>query len=130
MKCVANISSILLLTIGIITFPLNVVEPAIAIGCDTYERIRAELGSCTGGTTEYSRELWLERYVVCLEQQLAREVTIYDRKIGASYAEWNQDSATGIDLDRVSLQEEAVPPLTVSQSQSAAYRRNKDLCNN
>ncbi|MGB5637239.1 MAG: hypothetical protein WBM44_24755 [Waterburya sp.] len=120
----------MLVTIGIITLPSNVAKRTLAIGCDTYERIRGEIGgSCTGGTTEYSRELWLERYRVCLDQQLSREISLYDNKVETSYTEWNKDSEPDIKLDKISLEDKNTPPLSISQMQSSTYRANNDLCN-
>ncbi|MEM7591258.1 MAG: hypothetical protein AAF383_07030 [Cyanobacteria bacterium P01_A01_bin.83] len=130
MKYIASISTATLLAIGIVTVPYIKAEQAIAIGCDTYERVRGTITNCTSGTTEYGRELWLERYVVCLEQQLSTEIAVYYDKRGTYYAEWDQGTEAGMTIDNVAFQDEIVPPLTVNQNQSKAYRRNKDLCNN
>lgn len=129
MKYFINASSILLITVTCITLPSNESKQALAIGCDTYERVRGEIGSCTGGTTEYSRELWLEEYRVCLEQQLSREIAIYDNKVEAAYAEWDRDSEKDMKLDNISLEDKNIQPLPISEMQSTTYRANSDLCN-
>lgn len=130
MKYVVNISTIALVTMSLVSLTGIKTEQAIAIGCDTYERVTGDFGNCNGGSTQYARQLWLERYVVCLEQQLTREIAIYNTKVEPYYAEWNPESNEGLEIDQISFQNETVPPLSLSQSQSSAYRRNKDLCNN
>lgn len=102
---------------------------AFGIGCDTYERIRGEIGSCTGGTTEYGRELWLERYRVCLQQQLSREIAIHNRQTQASYIEWDKNNQPDMKLENIRLLDENQQPINVSKIQSRSYQANTDLCN-
>jgi len=129
MRHYTKIIGVMLVTIGIITFPSKETQEVSAIGCDTYERIRGEIGSCTGGTTEYSRELWVERYRVCLKEQLSREIALYDSKVEASYAEWDRNSEQDMNLENISLQDENIQPLAISQMKSSTLRANNDLCN-
>lgn len=129
MKYLVHISSIALVTIGTITLPANKSQQALAIGCDTYERIRGEIGSCTGGTTEYSRELWLERYSVCLQQQLSQEIAVYNRETEAAYVEWDKNNQPDVKLENIRLLDDNPQPLSMSKIQSTSYRANTDLCN-
>jgi|GEM_PF-5443711 len=112
MRHYTKILGVMLVTIGIITFPSKETQ-----------------GSCTGGTTEYSRELWVERYRVCLKEQLSREIALYDSKVEASYAEWDRNSEQDMNLENISLQDENIQPLAISQMKSSTLRANNDLCN-
>ena len=129
MKYLISVTSTVLVAIGIITLPSQEAKKALAVGCDTYERIRGEIGPCTDGTTEYSRELWLERYRVCLDEQLAREISLYDNKVEASYSEWDRSSETVLNLDNISVSDSNPQDLSIPQMRSTTYRSNNDLCN-
>lgn len=124
-----HISSVALVTIGTIALPTNISHQALAIGCDTYERIRGEIGSCTGGTTNYNRELWLERYSVCLKQQLSTEIATYNNQTEASYVEWDKNNKPDMNLENIALLDQNTEPLAISQMQSTTNPANDDLCN-
>lgn len=129
MKYFTNISSVILVTVGIITLSRGEMKKAVAVGCDTYARITGDIGRCTGGSTEYSRERWLERYSVCLRQQLSREIDVYDDKVAAYYAEWNADSEKNRDLETITFRDKNIQPISISQMESSTYRANAELCN-
>lgn len=132
MKYIVSISSAALLSLGIISSPLIETEQAIAIGCDTYERVTGDFGNCKGGSTQYARQLWMEKYVVCLQQQLSQEVTLYNQNsnVQVYYDDWNQGSGEKLDLNQISFENETLPTMSMPQSQLSAYQSNLELCNN
>ncbi|HEY9769080.1 MAG TPA: hypothetical protein V6C71_11395 [Coleofasciculaceae cyanobacterium] len=121
MKYAANLSSIIFVTFGIIAFPLNETKRALAIGCDTYYRVTGQIAGCSDLSTEFAREVWLERYSVCLQQQLSREISIYNNQLETYYTKWNKDAEQNITLNNISFQEQNTSPLSLSQTQSATY---------
>ena len=129
MKYLKGISSIMLWTIGIVVLPSNeVVKKALAIGCDTYYRVTGQIGGCTDASTEDARELWLERYSVCLQQQLSREISIHKSKVDIYYAELDKDPQQNIRFEEIVLQDEEIAPFSVTDTQSTTYRGNADFC--
>ncbi|MEL6439506.1 MAG: hypothetical protein AAFQ80_09665 [Cyanobacteria bacterium J06621_8] len=130
MKHIIDTTAITVFAVGIIAIPSINIKQAIAIGCDTYERVTGDFGNCNGGSTEYARQLWRERYVVCLEQQLSQAIVFYNSNSNVQlyYDGWNQGAGEELDLEELSFQNETVPPVSISKSQSSAYRRNLDLC--
>ncbi|MGF1590696.1 MAG: hypothetical protein ACFCU7_15930 [Pleurocapsa sp.] len=112
-----------------ITLPSGEAKKALAIGCDTYYRVTGQIAGCSDISTEFTREVWLERYGVCLQQQLLQEISIYNDQLETDYAEWNKDSEQNVNFHNISLQDKNTPPLSLSKTQSATYQRNADFCN-
>ena len=129
MKYLANISKIVLTTISIIILPTNEAKNALAIGCDTYYRVTGQIAGCSDVSTENARELWLERYSFCLQQQLSREISIYKSKAEIYYAKLDKNSSSNIRFEDITLQDEDIAPLSLSQNQGTTYRGNADFCN-
>ena len=132
MKYLASISSIVMV-IGIVALPLGKVKNAFAVGCDTYQRISGDIGICKGGTTEYSRQRYIERYSICLQQQLSREIAFYDNNIENYYAEWNKDSPPDRDLETITFKDKNIEPISGNDMQidemQLSNQANADLCN-
>lgn len=118
-----------LLGIGLITVTTILIAnetKVLAIGCDTYYRVTGEIAGCTDVSTEKARETWLEKYSICIEQQLAEEITIYKGKLQTYYAEWeSEDSDLDLDFDRISLSDTDTSSRSIY---STTYRGNAD-CN-
>ena len=128
MKIRASISRILLITIGIVALPSDEAEKVLAIGCDTYYRVTGQIAGCSDLSTENANE-WLEKYSFCLQQQLSREISIYKSKAEIYYAELDKNSSSNIRFEDITLQDEDIAPLSLSQNQAATYRGNADFCN-
>ena len=116
------------MTLSLITLSSSKVKTVLAIGCDTYYRVTGQIAGCNDVSTEDAREAWLEKYKVCLQQQLSREISIYDSKLQTYYAENDQDAESNIQFNDISPQEQNIPSLSFSQSQSSSYRGNADFC--
>jgi hypothetical protein len=129
MEYLTNIPSILLLTFSIIALPSSTAKKTLAIGCDTYYRITGQIAGCTEASTENARELWIQRYSVCLQQQLSREISVYKGKLEIYYAQWEEkDSNQNIKLDDISLQNSNTSSFSLSETKSTTYRGNADFC--
>ena len=128
MKIRASISRILLITIGIVALPSDEAEKVLAIGCDTYYRVTGQIAGCSDLSTENANE-WLEKYSFCLQQQLSREISIYKSKAEIYYAELDKNSSSNIRFEDITLQDEAIAPLSLSQNRATTYLGNADFCN-
>ena len=118
---------VILLAISAIALPSNQTT-AVAIGCDTYYRVTGQIGGCSDASTEDARELWLQKYSFCLEQQLFREISIYKSKVEIYYAELDK-AGSNLRFEDITLKDEDIPSLSLLQSQYTTYRGNADFCN-
>ena len=117
-----------LLGVGLITLAaISAIDKqkVLAIGCDTYYRVTGQIAGCTDISTEKAQEAWLEKYSVCIEQQLLEAITVYQGKLKTYYARWESESDLDLDFDRFSFPD--LDSLSRSIS-STTYRGNADFC--
>ena len=97
-----------------------------AIGCDTYYRVTGQIAGCTDISTEKAQEAWLEKYSICIEQQLSEATTVYQGKLKTYYARWDSEgSDLDFDFDRPSFTDTDSLSRSIS---STTYRGNADFC--
>jgi len=97
-----------------------------AIGCDTYYRVTGQIAGCTDISTEKAQEAWLEKYSICIEQQLAEEISIYQGKLNTYYAQWeSKGSEQDLEFDRLPFSDIDTSSLSIS---STTYKGNADFC--
>ncbi|MEL6928385.1 MAG: hypothetical protein AAFO95_07110 [Cyanobacteria bacterium J06600_6] len=98
----------------------------LAIGCDTYYRVTGQIAGCTDISTEKAREAWIQKYSVCLERQLNKEIVLYRGKLQTYYAEGQpEDGQQDWEFDRPSFSNIDRDDLSIS---STTYRGNADFC--
>ena len=103
MRYCCNLLSFGLVTVGTVML-LTTSKKVSAIGCDTYYRVTGQIAGCTDVSTEKAQELWLEKYSVCLEQQLIREISVYRSQLRTYYAQWNsEDSNRYLEFNDISF---------------------------
>ena len=124
----SDLLSLILIAINTVSFSLVKEKRVLAIGCDTYYRVTGQIGGCSDVSTEDARDLWIQRYSVCLQQQLSREISIYQGKVDIYYAELDKNPQQNIRFEDIVLQDEDIAPISVSQTQSTTYRGNADFC--
>ena len=101
-------------------------KKVLAIGCDTYYRVTGQIAGCTDISTEKAQEAWLEKYSVCIEQQLLEAITVYQGKLKTYYAQWeSEDSESNLDFDRLSTPDTESLSRSIS---STTYRGDADFC--
>ena len=124
MKYYCNLLSFGLVTVGTVML-LTTSTKVLAIGCDTYYRVTGQIAGCTDVSTEKAQELWLEKYSVCLEQQLIREISVYRSQLRTYYAQWNsEDSNRYLEFNDISFSD-----LDTSPSLSTTtYKGNAEFC--
>lgn len=117
-----------LLNFGLIIFttlvlPMNS-QKVLAIGCDTYYRVTGQIAGCTDISTEKAQELWLEKYSVCLEQQLIKEISIYTSQLKIYHVQWNlKNSNPYLEFNDISFSDLDIPP-----SLSTTIDREAEFC--
>lgn len=119
-----------LLGVGLITLAaISAIDKqkVLAIGCDTYYRVTGQIAGCTDISTEKAQEAWLEKYSVCIEQQLLEAITVYQGKLKTYYARWESESESDLDLDFDRFSFPDLDSLSRSIS-STTYRGNADFC--
>ena len=124
MRYCCNLLSFGLVTVGTVML-LTTSKKVSAIGCDTYYRVTGQIAGCTDVSTEKAQELWLEKYSVCLEQQLIREISVYRSQLRTYYAQWNsEDSNRYLEFNDISFSD-----LDTSPSLSTTtYKGNAEFC--
>ena len=124
MRYCCNLLSFGLVTVGTVML-LTTSTKVLAIGCDTYYRVTGQIAGCTDVSTEKAQELWLEKYSVCLEQQLIREISVYRSQLRTYYAQWNsEDSNRYLEFNDISFSD-----LDTSPSLSTTtYKGNAEFC--
>ena len=126
MRYCFNLLSISLIAVGMAISLATDKTKVLAIGCDTYYRVTGQIAGCTDVSTEKAQEAWVQKYSICLEQQLAKEISIYQGKLRTYYAEWESEgSERDLEYDRVSLPDIDTSSLSIS---STTYRGNADFC--
>ena len=125
MRYCFNLLSFSLITVGTVVL-LTTNKKVLAIGCDTYYRVTGQIAGCTDVSTEKAQELWLEKYSICLEQQLAKEISLYKSQLRTYHAQWDlEDSNSYLEFGNVSFSD-----LDTSPSLSTTtYRGNAEFCN-
>lgn len=125
MKYSSKRLGIILLAVGVVNLVLDG-EKTVAIGCDTYYRITGAIAGCSDISTEDARELWLEKYNICLQRQLSTEISIYKSKAKIYYAELDRNPEQNINFENIVLSDEDIA--TVSLAQSSATYQEADFC--
>lgn len=129
MRYYGNFLSCSLILLSTLTLSLVNEKRVSAIGCDTYYRVTGEIAGCTDISTENVQDLWLQKYSICLNQQLDQEISIYRGKLKTYYVHW-QDGSEQNQLNNISLQNKNtyVPFRSISQNSSTTYRGNANFC--
>ena len=117
-----------LLSFGLIIFTTYILQEnskkVLAIGCDTYYRVTGQIAGCTDISTEKAQELWLEKYSVCLEQQLIEEISIYRSELKIYHAQWNsKNSNPYLEFNDISFSD-----LDIPSSLSTTIDREAEFC--
>jgi hypothetical protein len=127
MKYYGNFLSFNLILVSTVTLSLVDEKKVSALGCDTYYRVTGQIAGCTDVSTENIRDLWLEKYSICLERQIDREISIYRGKL-RTYSVDRQDGFEQNQLNNTSLQNANVPSLSLSNNYLTRYRGSADFC--
>lgn len=130
MKLPIDISGFIFITISLVVLPGNITQKALAVGCETYYRVTGEIAGCSDISTERPRQQWLERYSICLEIQLAQEISEHKDKMTAYYARQNRNSQQDTDVDSwLSVDDRNPWSLSTSVEKSARDGGDTDFCN-
>lgn len=130
MKYSSHVISLILLSIGILAFPGIKTEKAEAIGCDTYYRVSGNISGCSDISTDYARNLWIEKYSACLEQQLLTAIIDYNRKLPNYYAQWQKNKGLEPDMEFEDISSKYLDSsfLNLSERRSRIYKGLSDFC--
>ncbi|MEO1692659.1 MAG: hypothetical protein AAFR63_14225 [Cyanobacteria bacterium J06631_6] len=127
MRHYSGLLSFSLIVVGAGILPLINRGAVSALGCDTYYRVTGEIAGCTDISTDRIREAWLDRYSrVCLEQQLAADVSLYESQFSTYFANWqSENSDRELKFDRLPEQNLEISSPTLS---TETYQGNDDFC--
>ncbi|MDJ0573284.1 MAG: hypothetical protein QNJ53_30205 [Pleurocapsa sp. MO_192.B19] len=129
MKSPCYLISFILIAASAIAFSAIKEAKVLAVGCDTYYRVTGQISGCSSWSTEDARNIWLEKYSACLEQQLSIAIADYNQKLPDYYAQWQEDGSTpNIKLDDISLQDLDKPSLSLSEAATTTYSGSADFC--
>ncbi|MEL6494131.1 MAG: hypothetical protein AAFQ41_03280 [Cyanobacteria bacterium J06623_7] len=103
--------------------------PVWGIGCETYYRVTGQIAGCTDISTEKARELWLEKYRICIELGLTSSISAYQSQLKPNLARWDAaNSDNDLELDDISLSDLDTSSLALSGT--TTYTENRDFCPN
>ncbi|MEM6611029.1 MAG: hypothetical protein AAF652_02030 [Cyanobacteria bacterium P01_C01_bin.72] len=126
MKNYFSLFSPTLVAINTAVFTLADIPQVSAIGCDTYYRVTGEIAGCTDISTEKAREVWLEKYNICLEQQLTEEISLYESQSRTYFSNWQYEgSEQDFTSGDTSWQDLEISSPSLS---TETYQGNDDFC--
>lgn len=128
MRYYFNFLSFSLISVSTVILSLVNQKRVSAIGCDTYYRVTGQIAGCTDVSTEKIQDLWLQKYSICLNQQLDQEISIYRGKLKTNYAQDKYGSEQN-KIGNSWLQNTNTPFLSLSNNSLTRYRGNADFCN-
>lgn len=131
MRTYYDLSAISAIAFSTIVFLAVDKNKVAAIGCDTYYRVTGQIAGCTDVSTEKAQEAWIEKYSVCLERQLTKEIAVYRGKLQTYYAEWQPETKKqNWKFDRLAFTDTNASDLDTSSLSisSTTYRGNADFC--
>ncbi|MEO0012159.1 MAG: hypothetical protein RLZZ535_548 [Cyanobacteriota bacterium] len=127
MKYYCNFLTLSLISVSTVTLSLVNEKRVSAIGCDTYYRVTGQIAGCTDVSTENVQDLWLQKYSICLNQQLDQEISIYRGKLETNYARGKYNSEEN-KIGNIWLQNTNTSFLSLSNNPAITYRGNANFC--
>ena len=130
MKYSSRVISLILISIGMFAFPEIKTEKALAIGCDTYYRVSGNISGCSDISTDYARNLWIEKYSACLEQQLLTAIIDHNSKLPNYFAQWQKNKGLEPDMKFEDISSKYLDSsfLNLSERRSRIYKGLSDFC--
>ena len=127
MKYSSHLISFILIAIGVLAFPVIEAKKVLPLGCETLYRTGGNNTNCSDISTEYARNLWIEKYSICLEQHLSRAIASYNRKLPNYYAQWRKQEGLALTQD-VKLEDVWSKHIDLSETKSRKYKGSVDFC--
>jgi hypothetical protein len=127
MRYYLNFLSLSLISVSVVTLALANEKKVSAIGCDTYYLVTGQIAGCTDVSTENAEDLWLQKYSICLDRQLEREISIYIGKLKTNHVQEKYVFAPN-KIGNIWRQNTKMPFLSLSQNPATRYRGSADFC--